>query len=133
MVKNTGYKATLANYPFKYADEQAKKYTHTSNTTHTHLFLMFSLTASSVFSPTCDISRIKLTCTDSRVLNNLPLIATHTKHFDISEATIQQHQTPKQKWCFLTIAAHIIIILSLTEGSRGSRTGDRSGRIVGRR
>ncbi|XP_076729712.1 protein dispatched homolog 1 isoform X1 [Maylandia zebra] len=24
MVKNTGYKATLANYPFKYADEQAK-------------------------------------------------------------------------------------------------------------
>lgn len=25
MVKNTGYKATLANYPFKYADEQAKK------------------------------------------------------------------------------------------------------------
>lgn len=26
MVKNTGYKATLANYPFKYADERAKKY-----------------------------------------------------------------------------------------------------------
>ncbi|XP_058881279.1 protein dispatched homolog 1-like isoform X2 [Acipenser ruthenus] len=26
MVKNTGYKATLANYPFKYADEQAKSY-----------------------------------------------------------------------------------------------------------
>ncbi|XP_071996170.1 protein dispatched homolog 1 [Engystomops pustulosus] len=26
MVDNTGYKATLANYPFKYADEQAKKY-----------------------------------------------------------------------------------------------------------
>ncbi|XP_040286483.1 protein dispatched homolog 1 [Bufo bufo] len=26
MVENTGYKATLANYPFKYADEQAKKY-----------------------------------------------------------------------------------------------------------
>lgn len=26
MLKNTGYKATLANYPFKYADEQAKKY-----------------------------------------------------------------------------------------------------------
>lgn len=26
MVKNTGYKATLANYPFKYADEQAKTY-----------------------------------------------------------------------------------------------------------
>lgn len=25
MVKNTGYKATLANYPFKYADEQAKR------------------------------------------------------------------------------------------------------------
>nr|XP_054604513.1 protein dispatched homolog 1 isoform X1 [Nothobranchius furzeri]XP_054604514.1 protein dispatched homolog 1 isoform X1 [Nothobranchius furzeri]XP_054604515.1 protein dispatched homolog 1 isoform X1 [Nothobranchius furzeri] len=24
MIKNTGYKATLANYPFKYADEQAK-------------------------------------------------------------------------------------------------------------
>ncbi|XP_054900268.1 protein dispatched homolog 1 isoform X3 [Poeciliopsis prolifica] len=26
MVKNTGYKATLANYPFKYADEQAKSH-----------------------------------------------------------------------------------------------------------
>uniref|UniRef100_A0A3P8T2T4 Protein dispatched homolog 1 n=1 Tax=Amphiprion percula TaxID=161767 RepID=A0A3P8T2T4_AMPPE len=26
MVKNTGYKATLANYPFKYADEQAKNH-----------------------------------------------------------------------------------------------------------
>ncbi|XP_040207305.1 protein dispatched homolog 1 [Rana temporaria] len=26
MVDNTGYKATLANYPFKYADEQAKKH-----------------------------------------------------------------------------------------------------------
>ncbi|XP_043913885.1 protein dispatched homolog 1 [Protopterus annectens] len=26
MVKNTGYKATLANYPFKYADEQAKRW-----------------------------------------------------------------------------------------------------------
>ncbi|XP_056424390.1 protein dispatched homolog 1 isoform X1 [Hyla sarda] len=26
MVENTGYKATLANYPFKYADEQARKY-----------------------------------------------------------------------------------------------------------
>ncbi|XP_033861191.3 protein dispatched homolog 1-like isoform X1 [Acipenser ruthenus] len=26
MVKNTGYKAALANYPFKYADEQAKSY-----------------------------------------------------------------------------------------------------------
>lgn len=25
MAKNTGYKATLANYPYKYADEQAKK------------------------------------------------------------------------------------------------------------
>lgn len=49
MVKNTGYKATLANYPFKYADEQAKKYKHTSNTTHTRLFLMFSLTALTTF------------------------------------------------------------------------------------
>ncbi|XP_029448979.1 protein dispatched homolog 1 isoform X4 [Rhinatrema bivittatum] len=28
MVKNTGYKATLANYPFKYADEQAKSFSH---------------------------------------------------------------------------------------------------------
>ncbi|CAL9692176.1 unnamed protein product [Knipowitschia caucasica] len=26
MVKNTGYKATLANYPYKYADEQAKSH-----------------------------------------------------------------------------------------------------------
>uniref|UniRef100_H2SEW5 Protein dispatched homolog 1 n=1 Tax=Takifugu rubripes TaxID=31033 RepID=H2SEW5_TAKRU len=26
MLKNTGYKATLANYPFKYADEQAKNH-----------------------------------------------------------------------------------------------------------
>ncbi|XP_060948001.1 protein dispatched homolog 1 [Limanda limanda] len=26
MVKNTGYRATLANYPFKYADEQAKNH-----------------------------------------------------------------------------------------------------------
>ncbi|XP_061781068.1 protein dispatched homolog 1 isoform X1 [Nerophis lumbriciformis] len=26
MVKNTGYKATLANYPFKYADQQAKSH-----------------------------------------------------------------------------------------------------------
>ncbi|XP_036309270.1 protein dispatched homolog 1 isoform X2 [Pipistrellus kuhlii] len=26
MVKNTGYKATLANYPFKYADEQARSH-----------------------------------------------------------------------------------------------------------
>ncbi|KAG7508766.1 dispatched-like 1 [Solea senegalensis] len=26
MIKNTGYKATLANYPFKYADEQAKNH-----------------------------------------------------------------------------------------------------------
>ncbi|GCC38588.1 hypothetical protein chiPu_0017103 [Chiloscyllium punctatum] len=25
MVKNTGYQATLANYPFKYAEEQAKR------------------------------------------------------------------------------------------------------------
>ncbi|XP_024147117.1 protein dispatched homolog 1 isoform X1 [Oryzias melastigma] len=29
MVKNTGYKATLANYPFKYADEQAKSHQET--------------------------------------------------------------------------------------------------------
>uniref|UniRef100_A0A7N6BEY6 Protein dispatched homolog 1 n=1 Tax=Anabas testudineus TaxID=64144 RepID=A0A7N6BEY6_ANATE len=29
MVKNTGYKATLANYPFKYADEQAKNHQET--------------------------------------------------------------------------------------------------------
>lgn len=29
MVKNTGYKATLANYPFKYADEQAKMWVYT--------------------------------------------------------------------------------------------------------
>ncbi|XP_028858774.1 protein dispatched homolog 1 isoform X2 [Denticeps clupeoides] len=31
MVKNTGYKATLANYPFKYADEQAKRTSHQEN------------------------------------------------------------------------------------------------------
>lgn len=35
MVKNTGYKATLANYPFKYADEQAKKYLTPTLYTHT--------------------------------------------------------------------------------------------------
>lgn len=39
MVKNTGYKATLANYPFKYADERAKRCFYLRSAKRTFSFL----------------------------------------------------------------------------------------------
>lgn len=138
MVKNTGYKATLANYPFKYADEQAKKYfTPICYTTTCASFFTFFVTASKTHSVPRSYLRVQekettICCTWLVITNRqhgiqIPLGYYWCSYlYKMSLFSHQQGYKPKQNvvgvWLLkysLTIPAHKVIIISLIEGLRG--------------
>ncbi|XP_012870425.1 PREDICTED: protein dispatched homolog 1 [Dipodomys ordii] len=94
MVKNTGYKATLANYPFKYADEQAKSHREDrwsdDHYEREKREVDWNFHKDSFF---CDVpsdrySRVVFASTDGETLWNLPAIKSMC---DVDNSRIRSH------------------------------------------